>query len=109
MATRWKIGPRRNVRSRRGGARQAVESAAHRAWRLNLDFIKVLAHDDEILHFAAPRIDAALRGTGDLLAFAIAARLAHGDALSAAITAARDFVRAQIRAGVFFAGARTVR
>ena len=29
-------------------ARQAVESAAHRAWRRNIDFIEVLAEDDEV-------------------------------------------------------------
>jgi len=29
-------------------ARQAVESAAHRAWRRNIDFIEVLADDDEV-------------------------------------------------------------
>jgi putative intracellular protease/amidase len=29
-------------------ARKAVESAAHRAWRRNLDFIKLLAQDDEV-------------------------------------------------------------
>ena len=30
------------------GARKAVESAAHRAWRDNRDFIEVLAGDDEV-------------------------------------------------------------
>ena len=30
------------------GARKAVESAAHRAWRHNRDFIEVLAEDDEV-------------------------------------------------------------
>lgn len=29
-------------------ARKAVESAAHRAWRRNVDFIEVLAEDDEV-------------------------------------------------------------
>ena len=29
-------------------ARKAVESAAHRAWRRNIDFIEVLAEDDEV-------------------------------------------------------------
>jgi putative intracellular protease/amidase len=29
-------------------ARKAVESAAHRAWRQNIDFIEVLAEDDEV-------------------------------------------------------------
>ena len=30
-------------------ARKAVESAAHRAWRGNIDFIEVLADDDEVM------------------------------------------------------------
>ncbi|GAC1421029.1 MAG: hypothetical protein NVSMB5_13950 [Candidatus Velthaea sp.] len=59
--------------------------------------------------FAAPRIAATLRGTGDLLAFAIAARLARGDALHPAIDAARIFVRGEIAQGVDFAGMRTAR
>lgn len=59
--------------------------------------------------FHAPRIDGALRGTGDLLAFAIAAGLASGAALHPAIDAARAFVRAAIRDGEDVAGMRTVR
>jgi putative intracellular protease/amidase len=31
------------------GARKAVESAAHRAWRRNVDFIEVLTEDDEVM------------------------------------------------------------
>ncbi|GAC1403964.1 MAG: hypothetical protein NVSMB64_06500 [Candidatus Velthaea sp.] len=60
-------------------------------------------------YFRAPRIAAVLRGTGDLLAFAIAARLASGAALHPAIDAARMFVRAEIAHGVDFAGLRTAR
>jgi hydroxymethylpyrimidine/phosphomethylpyrimidine kinase len=75
---------------------------------LDGDAIDVLAYAQEIVHFTAPRIDATLRGTGDMLAFAIAARLAHGDALSDAIGAARDFVRAQLRNSVTFAGTQTI-
>ena len=86
------------------GARGVLIKGGH----LRGDVIDVLAYGEEIVHFAGSRIDATLRGTGDLLAFAIAARLAHGDVLSDAIVVARDFVRAQFRDGVAFAGARVV-
>jgi hydroxymethylpyrimidine/phosphomethylpyrimidine kinase len=61
--------------------------------------LDVLATAAGIERFSAPRIAGSLRGTGDLLAFAIAAELARGAALSAAIVAARSFVRARIAAG----------
>jgi hydroxymethylpyrimidine/phosphomethylpyrimidine kinase len=86
------------------GTRAVLIKGGH----LHGDVIDVLAYGEEIMHFAAPRIDATLRGTGDLLAFAIAARLAHGDALTDAIGTARDFVRAQIRSGIAFARTRTI-
>jgi hydroxymethylpyrimidine/phosphomethylpyrimidine kinase len=68
----------------------------------------VLASADGVAHFAAKRIPGELRGTGDLLACAVAARLAYGDPLAAGIEAARAFVRGAIAAGVPFAGTRTV-
>lgn len=68
----------------------------------------VLAAADGVTHFRAARIAASLRGTGDLLACAIAARLASGAELRASIEAARAFVRGCLAAGVPFAGARTV-
>jgi hydroxymethylpyrimidine/phosphomethylpyrimidine kinase len=68
----------------------------------------VLAWADGITHFGSKRIAATVRGTGDLLACAIAARLAYGDPLVAGIEAARAFVRGCLAAGVPFAGARTV-
>jgi hydroxymethylpyrimidine/phosphomethylpyrimidine kinase len=43
--------------------------------------------------FESPRLSGTLRGTGCLLACAIAARLAHGDALQDAVTFGRTFVR----------------
>jgi hydroxymethylpyrimidine/phosphomethylpyrimidine kinase len=58
--------------------------------------------------FTAKRIAATLRGTGDLLACAIAARCAYGDSLVAGVDAARAFVGGCLAAGVPFAGARTV-
>lgn len=54
----------------------------------------------------APRLPADLRGTGSLLAAAIATRCACGDALLDAIVHARAFVRERIAAGVAFAGMR---
>jgi hydroxymethylpyrimidine/phosphomethylpyrimidine kinase len=86
------------------GARGVLIKGGH----LGGDAIDVLAYAQELMHFAAPRIAAELRGTGDLLAFAIAARLACGDALPLAIGSARDFVRTQLRNGVTFAGAQTI-
>lgn len=58
--------------------------------------------------FTGPRLTATLRGTGDLLACAIAARLAHGERLGRAIESARAFVRTCLLAGVDFAGTRTI-
>ena len=69
----------------------------------------VLVSAEGVTRFAAPRIAATLRGTGDLLAFAIAARLACGAALHPAIDAARMFVRDEIVHGVELAGMRTAR
>lgn len=54
----------------------------------------------------APRIPLELRGTGSLLAAATATRLAFGDALPAAVDAARAFVRECIEHGMPFAGMR---
>ena len=54
----------------------------------------------------APRIPLDLRGTGSLLASAIAVRCAFGDALPVAIDAARAFVRERIERGAPFAGMR---
>lgn len=54
----------------------------------------------------AARLPDELRGTGSLLAAAIAARCAFGDSLFDAIVAARAFVRERIVAGTAFAGMR---
>ena len=56
--------------------------------------------------FSAPRLPFELRGTGSLLAAAIATRCAFGAALPDAIASARAFVRDQIAAGVDVAGMR---
>lgn len=47
--------------------------------------------------FASPRLAAAMRGTGCMLASAIAARLAFGDPLAAAIAQAKAFVHGKFR------------
>jgi hydroxymethylpyrimidine kinase/phosphomethylpyrimidine kinase len=68
----------------------------------------VLVTADGSMRFTGKRIAATLRGTGDLLACAIAARCAYGDSLTASIEAARAFVRGCLAAGVPFASARTI-
>lgn len=72
------------------------------------DAIDVFADATTVKRWTSPRLPGSLRGTGDLLACAIAARLAHGDSLLAAIEAARAFVRRCFAAAVPFAGTRTV-
>ena len=47
--------------------------------------------------FASPRLAATMRGTGCILASAVAARLAFGDPLAAAITQAKAFVHGKFR------------
>jgi hydroxymethylpyrimidine/phosphomethylpyrimidine kinase len=59
-----------------------------------------------VREFRAARIPLELRGTGSLLAAAIAVRCAFGDPLPAAIGAARAVVRERIEAGVAFGGMR---
>lgn len=70
------------------------------------DACDVLADGTAITEFRAPRIAADLRGTGSLLAAAIAVRCAFGDALPVAIEAARAFVRERIERGSAFGGMR---
>jgi hydroxymethylpyrimidine/phosphomethylpyrimidine kinase len=72
------------------------------------DATDVLMDNTGPRRFTDRRIDAMLRGTGDLLACAIAARLAHGDGLRESVEAARAFVRGCLASGVAFAGTRTI-
>ena len=60
----------------------------------------------QLRELRAPRIPLDLRGTGSLLASAIAVRCAFGDALPVAIDVARTFVRECIERGKSFAGMR---
>ena len=70
------------------------------------DAVDVLAGPDGTRTFSSPRIDATLRGTGDLLAVTIAAGLARGAALADAVDGARHRVRDAISRGIPFAGTR---
>jgi hydroxymethylpyrimidine/phosphomethylpyrimidine kinase len=84
------------------GARAVLVKGGH----LTGDAVDVLAHAGGTREFRSPRVGGMLRGTGDLLAVAIAANLARGAALDAAIENARRRVRDAIVNGVTFAGAR---
>jgi len=98
----------------------AMEAAAHelraigaqtvliKGGHLEGDTTDVLVDKTGARRLTARRIDATLRGTGDLLACAIAARLAHGDGLLESVEAARAFVRGCLTSAVAFAGARTI-
>ncbi len=66
----------------------------------------VFADRSQFVEYRAPRIATEMRGTGSLLCAAIAARLAFGDPLDEAISAARTFVRAHIANASPFAGMR---
>jgi len=70
------------------------------------DPVDVLADGETVTVLRGERLPFELRGTGSLLAAAIAARCAHGDALSAAVAAGRAFVRERIASGMPFAGMR---
>jgi hydroxymethylpyrimidine/phosphomethylpyrimidine kinase len=86
------------------GPRSVLVKGGH----LGADPADILATEDGVTRFSAKRIPTTLRGTGDLLAGAIAARLAYGDPIVESVEAARAFVRGCLAAGVPFAGTRTV-
>lgn len=92
------------VELRRGGAQAVLIKGGH----LTADPTDVLATADGVARFSAKRVPGTVRGTGDLLACAIAARLAYGDGLAASVEAARAFVRGCLAAAVPFAGTRTI-
>jgi hydroxymethylpyrimidine/phosphomethylpyrimidine kinase len=70
------------------------------------DACDLFAAGHDVREFRAARIPLDLRGTGSLLACAIAVRCAFGDPLPVAIDAARAFVRERIEHGETFAGMR---
>lgn len=84
------------------GAKAALIKGGH----LTGDPVDVLADQYGVHEFRGSRIDAALRGTGDLLAVTIAAHLARGALLIEAIECARRHVRVSIARGTVFAGTR---
>ncbi len=71
------------------GARAVLVKGGHLAGSA----VDVLVADGATTVFESPRLPGSLRGTGCLLACAVAARLAHGDALVEAIAFGRAFVR----------------
>lgn len=73
---------------------------------LDGDACDLLAQAGEVREFRGARIPLDLRGTGSLLACAIAVRCAFGDTLPLAIEYARAFVRERIERGGTFAGMR---
>jgi hydroxymethylpyrimidine/phosphomethylpyrimidine kinase len=73
---------------------------------LDGDACDVFADGREVRELRAARLPLDLRGTGSLLAAAIAVRCAFGDALPVAIGVARNFVRERIERGATFAGMR---
>jgi hydroxymethylpyrimidine/phosphomethylpyrimidine kinase len=73
---------------------------------LDGDAVDVFADGSIVRELRAARIPLELRGTGSLLATAVAARCAYGDALPIAIPIARAFVRARINQGNDLAGMR---
>jgi hydroxymethylpyrimidine/phosphomethylpyrimidine kinase len=70
------------------------------------DTCDLFADGSNVRELRAPRIPLDLRGTGSLLACAIAVRCAFGDALPHAVDIARTFVRERIERGGSFAGMR---
>lgn len=70
------------------------------------DACDVLVEGDRVVELRSSRLAADLRGTGSLLAAAIATGLARGDVLDDAVRNARAFVRERIVNGTLFAGMR---
>jgi hydroxymethylpyrimidine/phosphomethylpyrimidine kinase len=70
------------------------------------DACDLFADGRDVRELRASRIPLELRGTGSLLAAAIAVRCAFGDPLLDAIDVARAFVRERIKRGGSFAGMR---
>ena len=69
--------------------------------------VDVLFDGVECIAYQGERIEGDMRGTGCVLAAALAARLAHGDRLRTAVTTAREFVRDKIRSAVQLGAARS--
>ncbi len=84
----------------RFGSRAVLVKGGHLDDRPD-DAVDVLAHGDELIHISGPRFDTEdTHGTGCALSAAIAARLAHGDGLEAAVVYAKEFVAGAIEHGL---------
>jgi hydroxymethylpyrimidine/phosphomethylpyrimidine kinase len=68
--------------------------------------VDVLVDADGSVVFEAPRLPGTMRGTGCLLSCGIAAALAHGESLRAAVAAGREFVRARFANAIETGGMR---
>jgi len=102
--------PVRDLEAMRGAARELAARGA-RAVVLTGGHLPgeprdVLFADGELREFAAPRIDAELRGTGCLFADALAVALARGATLAAAVETARRYVRDKLSSGIPLGGMR---
>ena len=84
------------------GATAALVKGGHLAG----DPVDVVADERGVRELRGTRIDAQLRGTGDLLAVTIAAHVARGASLAEAVESGRRHVRDAIARGVAFAATR---
>ncbi len=76
------------------GAQAVLVKGGHGAGEQSIDLLVRPGLPDH--PFASPRLTATMRGTGCMLASAIAARLAFGDELPAAILAAKSYVHGKL-------------
>jgi hydroxymethylpyrimidine/phosphomethylpyrimidine kinase len=86
------------------GPRAVLVKGGHLADQQELA-IDVLYDGNQVTQVAGPRFDTEdTHGTGCALSAAVAARLAHGDDVHAAVRAAKDFVSGAIRHGLRLGG-----
>lgn len=78
----------------RTGVRALLVKGGHGTGEQSIDVL--FRPDHPLAPFASPRLAGSMRGTGCMLASAIAARLAHGDDLPAAILTAKAFVHGKL-------------
>jgi hydroxymethylpyrimidine/phosphomethylpyrimidine kinase len=92
------------------GARAVLLKGGHLAAEANAAVAgavtDVLCDAQGLREFSAPRLAGELRGTGCLLADALAVGLARGEPLFEAVTAARAYVRRKIETGFTLGGMR---
>lgn len=77
------------------GAQAVLAKGGHGTGTASIDHL--IRSDRPALPFSAPRLDTAMRGTGCMLASAIAAGIARGETLEASVAAAKDHVHARLR------------